>query len=193
VRLTEADCLTQQESDMKDPFRIDLEEIRRRAAQRPSDGAVTAGYGADPTHVIAALNDALATEIVCGLRYRNNYHVASGIHAEAAASEFLEHAAQEEDHANRIARRIVQLGGNPDMDPASVLRRSHTHYKSGESLRQLIAENLIAERIAIEIYGHMVRWLGDGDPTTRRMIEEILAVEEEHADDLANLLDRSTD
>jgi bacterioferritin len=178
---------------MKDPFRIDLEEIRRRASERLTDGALTPAYGADAKHVIAALNDALATEIVCGLRYRNNYHVASGIHAEAAATEFLEHAIQEEDHANRIARRIVQLGGNPDMDPASVLRRSHTPYKSGDSLRQLLAENLIAERIAIEIYSGMIRWLGDGDPTTRRMIEEILAVEEEHADDLANLLARSTD
>jgi bacterioferritin len=178
---------------MKDPFRNDLEEIRRRAAQRTLDGAVTGAYGADPKAVIAALDDALATEIVCSLRYRNNYHVAKGIHADVAATEFLEHAVQEEDHANRIARRIVQLGGTPDMDPTSVARRAHSQYKTGDHLRQLIAENLIAERVAIEVYSSMIRWLGDSDPTTRRMIEEILAVEEEHADDLANLLERSSD
>ncbi len=176
---------------MKDPFRINLEDIRRRASQRAMDGAVTAAYGADPRHVIAALNDALATEIVCGLRYRNNHHVAKGIHADAVAAEFLEHAIQEEEHANQIAGRIVQLGGVPQMDPVEVARASHTPYVTSDNLRELLAENLIAERIAIEIYSQMIRWLGDADPTTRRMIEDILAVEEEHADDLANLLDRA--
>ncbi|MDB4987406.1 MAG: bacterioferritin [Myxococcaceae bacterium] len=174
---------------MKQPFRIDLESIKKKAREHLSAGAVTENYRADRESVIKTLNDLLATEIVCNLRYRNNALVAQGIHAEAAVAEFTEHAAQELDHADKIAARIVQLGGEPNLDPATLVQRSHADYTTSNNLRQLITDNLIAERVAIDTYTEVVRWLGEDDPTTRRLIEWILGQEEEHADDLANLLD----
>lgn len=176
---------------MKEPFRLDLENIKRRAREHMLQGAVTESYGADREAVIKVLNEVLATELVCNLRYRNNALVAQGIHAEAAAAEFQEHAAEEQDHADKIAARIMQLGGEPDMNPATLMSRSHADYKTSRNLRDLLVENLIAERVAISTYTEIVRWLGDDDSTTRRLIEWVLEQEEEHADDLASLLEGS--
>ncbi len=175
---------------MKEPFRLDLENIKRRAREHMSEGAVTETYDGEPQAVVKILNEALATEIVCNLRYRNNALVAKGIHAESVAAEFKEHAAQEETHAEKIAARIVQLGGEPDYNPATLLTRSHADYSTSKNLRELLQENLVAERIAISTYSEIVRWLGDSDPTTRRLLESVLEQEEEHADDLASLLER---
>jgi bacterioferritin len=176
---------------MKEPFRLDLENIKKRAREHMSEGAVTETYGADREQVIKVLNEVLATEIVCNLRYRNNALVAQGIHAESIVAEFQEHAVQEQDHADKVATRIVQLGGQPDMNPATLLARSHADYTTSQDLRELLRENLIAERVAISTYQEIARWLGDGDPTTRRLIEWVLEQEEEHADDLASLLEGS--
>jgi bacterioferritin len=178
------------ESERAEPgyFISDIEEIRRRARQHIQDGAVTQGYTADREKVIQILNEALATEIVCVLRYKRHYFMATGIHAQAVAQEFLEHANDEQGHADRIAGRITQIGGEPNFNPEGLASRSHAQYVEGESLMDMIREDLIAERIAIESYGEIVRFLGDGDITSRRMMEEILAVEEEHADDLRDLL-----
>jgi bacterioferritin len=165
-----------------------VDELRRRARERVGDGPVTADYDLDPRQVVQLLNEALATELVCVLRYKRHHYMAQGIKARFAAAEFLEHAQQEAEHADRIAERIVQLGGEPDFDPDSLTRRSHAQYHQGTELRDMLVEDLVAERIAIESYREMVRFLGDHDPTTRRMLEEILAVEEEHADDLNDLL-----
>lgn len=173
---------------MKQAFRIDLENIKRNAREHMAEGAVTEAYGADREAVIQVLNEVLATEIVCNLRYRNNALVAEGIHAEGIAQEFMLHAAEELDHANRVAVRIVQLGGEPNMDPATLATRSHAEYTTSRNLRNLIRENLVAERVAVTTYAEIVRWLGDGDVTTRRLIEDLLAKEEEHADDLSSLL-----
>ena len=170
------------------PFQSDLETIRRRARDKMSDGAVTGAYKADRNQVIDVLNEVLATEIVCTLRYKSHYFMASGIHAEPVAAEFLEHAKQEEGHADEVARRIIQLGGVPNMDPAGLATRSHAEYKQTDSLNGMIQEDLVAERVAIETYSEIIRWLGDDDVTTRRIMEQILAVEEEHADDMATLL-----
>ena len=153
-------------------------------------GAVTAGYKADLGKVIDVLNEVLATEIVCTLRYKNHYHMAKGIHGESVAGEFLEHAQEEEHHADMIAKRISELGGNPNFDPTGLATRSHAEYKACDTLEEMIREDLVAERIAIATYAEIVRWLATDDPTTRRMMEEILAVEEEHADDMAKLLVR---
>jgi bacterioferritin len=169
-------------------FLTDVKELRRRARQHIEDGAVTAGYGADREKVIAVLNEALATEIVCVLRYKRHYFMATGIHANAVAQEFLEHAAEEQGHADRIAGRITQLGGEPNFNPEGLATRSHSQYVEGDSLVEMIKEDLVAERIAIESYGEVVRFLGERDVTTRRMMEEILQNEEEHADDLRDLL-----
>ena len=169
-------------------FLSDVKELRRRARQHIQDGAVTAGYGADREKVIAILNEALATEIVCILRYKRHYFMANGIHANAVAQEFAEHAAEEQGHADRIAGRITQLGGEPNFNPEGLATRSHSQYVEGASLVDMIKEDLVAERIAIESYGEIVRFLGERDVTTRRMMEEILANEEEHADDLRDLL-----
>ena len=169
-------------------FLSDVKELRRRARQHIQDGAVTAGYGADPEKVVAILNEALATEIVCILRYKRHYFMATGIHANAVAQEFAEHAAEEQGHADRIAGRITQLGGEPNFNPEGLTTRSHSQYVEGASLVDMIKEDLVAERIAIESYGEIVRFLGERDVTTRRMMEEILANEEEHADDLRDLL-----
>jgi bacterioferritin len=163
-------------------------ELRERARRQVLDGPVTADYGVDRERVVGLLNDALATEWVCALRYKRHYYVANGLKARVAAAEFLEHATQELEHADRIAERIVQLGGEPDLDPKGLADRSHAQYHAGTELREMITEDLVAERIAIEAYREMVRFLGDRDPTTRRLLEEILAVEEEHADDLVDLL-----
>jgi len=172
----------------KGDFLSDIQELRRRARQHIDDGAVTAGYGADREKVIAILNEALATEIVCVLRYKRHYFMATGIHHNAVAEEFQQHAAEEQGHADRIAERITQLGGEPNFDPDGLSSRSHSQYVEGASLVDMIREDLVAERIAIESYGEIVRYLGERDITSRRMMEEILAVEEEHADDLRDLL-----
>ncbi len=169
-------------------FLTDIQEIRRRARQHIQDGAVTQGYLADREKVISVLNEALATEIVCVLRYKRHYYMATGIHANAVAQEFLEHANEEQGHADSIAERITQLGGEPDFSPEGLATRSHSQYVEGKSLVDMIREDLIAERIAIESYGEIVRFLGDRDITSRRLMESILAVEEEHADDMKDLL-----
>ncbi|HLN58233.1 MAG TPA: ferritin-like domain-containing protein [Thermoanaerobaculia bacterium] len=169
-------------------FLSDVEELRRRARQHIGDGAVTAGYGADREKVIAVLNEALATEIVCILRYKRHYFMATGIHANAVAQEFQQHATEEQGHADRIAGRITQLGGAPNFSPDGLSSRSHSEYVEGESLVDMIREDLVAERVAIESYSEIVRFLGERDVTTRRMMEEILENEEEHADDLRDLL-----
>jgi bacterioferritin len=170
------------------PISTDIRAIRERAREHMERGAVIEGYRADREAVVKLLNDALATELVCVLRYKRHYFTASGLRAEPAAAEFLEHARQEQEHADSLATRIVQLGGEPDFNPEGLAGRSHSEYVEGGNLREMLRENLVAERIAIESYGEMVRFLGDDDPTTRRLLEDILAVEEEHANDLSGLL-----
>jgi len=172
----------------KEPFISDIKMIRDRARKHMEKGAVTEGYHADREKIIKLLNEVLATEIVCNLRYKNHYFLASGIHSEAVAEEFLEHARQEEHHADMVSNRIVQLNGKPDWAPDNLKTRSHAEYVEGQSLSQMIKENLVAERIAIDTYREMVIYIGKDDPTTRRVLEDILAQEEEHADDLAKLL-----
>jgi bacterioferritin len=170
------------------PFLTDVKELRRRARQHIQEGAVTDLYRANRETVIKLLNEALATEIVCVLRYKRHYFMAQGIHADPIAAEFLQHANEEQGHADQIAARIIQLGGSPNFNPEGLLMRSHSEYVEGQTLLDMIKEDLIAERIAIDSYTEMVRYLGEDDITTRRMMESILAVEEEHADDLASLL-----
>ena len=170
------------------PFLTDIKTLRERARKHIEQGAVTEGYSADRETVNKILNEALATEIVCVLRYKRHYFMASGIHAEGVAAEFLEHATDEQGHADLIAARIVQLGGEPNFNPEGLLMRSHAEYVEGETLTDMIKEDLVAERIAIDSYRDMIQYLGNDDPTTRRMLEGILAVEEEHADDLVSLL-----
>ena len=171
-----------------DAFVIDVEKIRTDARQHMDEGAVTTGYGADRETVLKLLNDSLATEIVCTLRYKRHYFMAKGIHSEAVAQEFLQHANEEQQHADTLAERINQLGGKPDFNPQGLATRAASQYVEGENLVDMIKENLIAERIAIESYRAIIHYLGDSDTTTRRIFEEILAVEEEHADDMADLL-----
>jgi bacterioferritin len=170
------------------PFLSDVQTLRQRARQAIEEGAVTQGYEADRQQVCKVLNEALATEIVCVLRYKRHYFMADGLAAESVKAEFLEHANEEQAHADRIAERIVQLGGEPDLNPANLATKSHAEYVEGDSLVDMIKEDLVAERIAIESYREIVAWLGKTDSTTRRMMEEILAAEEEHADDLVSLL-----
>lgn len=174
--------------DHTQPFLSDIRTIRERARKHVEDGAVTEGYSADRETVVRLLNEALATEIVCVLRYRRHYFMASGIHAEPIAAEFLEHAREEQEHADQIAERIVQLGGAPNFSPEGLLTRSHAEYVEGTTLTDMIRENLVAERIAIDSYREMISYLGTNDPTTRRMLENILANEEEHAEDLSSML-----
>ena len=169
-------------------FLTDIKTIRERARQEIESGAVTQDYSLDKEQVIRVLNEALATEIVCVLRYRFHYYMASGIHKEGAAQEFLEHSNEEQRHADMLAERIKQLGGKPEMNPAIVAQTSHSEYVEGSSLEDMLREDLVAERIAIQTYREMVAFFGEKDPTSRRMMEEILAVEEEHADDIADLL-----
>jgi bacterioferritin len=170
------------------PFLTDIKTLRERARKHIEQGAVTEGYSADRETVIKILNEALATEIVCVLRYRRHYFMASGINADGVAAEFLQHSNDEQGHADQIAQRIVQLGGEPNFNPEGLLTRSHAEYVEGETLTDMIKEDLVAERIAIDSYRDIIQYLGNDDPTSRRLMETILAVEEEHADDLVNLL-----
>ena len=167
----------------------DISTLRKRARKNIEEGAVTSGYAADRTAVIKLLNEALATELVCVLRYKRHYFMANGIHSESVKAEFLEHANEEMLHADRIAARIIQLRGEPNFSPEGLAERSHAEYVEGATLKDLIKEDLIAERVAIESYREMVGYLAKKDSTTRRMLEEILASEEEHADDLSSLLE----
>ena len=160
----------------------------RRAAANLDDGAVTEGYQADREAVIAMLNDALATELLCVLRYKRHYYTVSGPDTAAIKAEFLEHAGQEQDHADRIAERIVQLNGSPNFNPATLNARSHAEYDESEDVQAMIRADLIAERVAIESYRQMILAIGDKDPTTRNMLVDIMAMEEEHADDLRDFL-----
>jgi len=173
------------------PFLTDIKTLRERARQHIEKGAVTEGYKADRETVIKVLNEALATEIVCVLRYRRHYFMASGINADSVSAEFLQHSNDEQGHADQIAQRIVQLGGEPNFNPEGLLTRSHAEYVEGETLTDMIKEDLVAERIAIDSYRDIIQYLGNDDPTSRRLMETILAVEEEHADDLVNLLEKN--
>ena len=173
----------------KQPFLTDIKTIRERAREHIERGAVTAGYAADRESVLSLLNEALATEIVCTLRYKRHYYMADGLNASIAAAEFLEHAQQEQQHADWLAERIVQLGGEPNFSPEGLLSRSHAEYVAGDTLQEMVKEDLIAERIAIDSYREIATYLGDKDPTTRRIMEDILAQEEEHADDMAAILE----
>jgi bacterioferritin len=173
-----------------EPFKTDIEAIRTRAREKMMAGAVTDAYGADREQVVSVLNEVLATEIVCTLRYTHHALMADGMFGEIVKKEFEEHAAEERGHAEKVAERIRQLDGKPDMNPASLTARSHAEYREGDGLIGMIKENLVAERIAIHSYSEVARWLGERDPTTRRMIEEILEQEEEHADEMADLLQR---
>jgi bacterioferritin len=169
-------------------FLTDVATLRQRAREHMEQGPITAAYGADRERVIDVLNEALATEIVCVLRYKRHYFTATGINAGPVAAEFLQHANDVLGHADQIAMRITQLQGQPNFDPATLTQRSHAEYDASLALSDMIKEDLVAERVAIASYSDIVRWLGDKDPTTRRLVETILAVEEEHADDLLNLL-----
>jgi len=171
-------------------FLTDIKTLRERARRHIEQGAITESYRADRETVVRLLNEALATEIVCTLRYRRHYFMAVGINADAVATEFLEHANEEQQHADQIAARIVQLNGEPNFNPEGLTTRSHAEYVEGGSLEDMIKEDLVAERIAIDSYREIIDYLGDRDTTTKRMLEEILAVEEEHADDLVGLLEK---
>jgi bacterioferritin len=169
-------------------FVTDVKRIRDRARQHMEQGAVTENYGADRDAVVKVLNDVLATETVCVLRYKRHYYMATGINAEAVKDEFLQHAGDEQQHADWVAERITQLGGEPDLNPEGLATRSHSEYIEGTDLTSMIKEDLVAERIAIDSYSEIVRWLAEGDPTTRKLIEDILKVEEDHAEDMKSLL-----
>ncbi len=175
-------------SGASSPFVQDIDALRRRARENMEHGAVTHSYGADRQTVIDVLNAALATEIVCVLRYKRHYFMAQGIASESVKAEFLEHAAEEQEHADQLCERIVQLGGEPDLNPEGFAARSHSQYVEGTDLVDMIREDLVAERIAIDSYREIVQWLADRDPTSRRVLEEILAKEEEHAEDLSSML-----
>lgn len=170
-------------------FLTDVTTLRANARENMKKGSVTDAYGADLERVLYVLNQALATELVCVLRYRRHYYTAKGLNAQAAAAEFLEHAGEEDDHAAMIAARISQLGGEPDFNPKTLTKRSHSEYDESSDLKEMIREDLVAERVAIASYTEIISWLGEGDPTTRRVLEEILAKEEEHAEDMLDLLD----
>ena len=171
------------------PFLTDIKTLRERARQHIEQGAITEGYSADRDTVVKLLNEALATEIICVLRYKRHYFMATGINAESVAAEFLQHANEEQGHADLIAQRIVQLGGEPNLNPDGLTTRSHAEYVEGTDLLDMIREDLVAERIAIDSYREMINYVNTDDPTTRRMLEGILAMEEEHADDLVSLLE----
>src|ERR1039458_7755088 len=171
------------------PFVTDIQDLRRRAVEHMEMGAVTSSYGADRETVIRILNEVLATEIVCVLRYKRHYYMGTGIHAQAVAQEFLEHANEEQGHADIAAERITQLGGEPNFNPEGLATRSHSQYVEGKSLLDMVREDLVAERVAVESYNEIIRYLGNDDPTTRIAMEQILAKEEEHADDMKKLLE----
>jgi bacterioferritin len=166
----------------------DVSTLRKQARAHIDQGAVTAGYAADRSEVLKLLNDALATELVCVLRYRRHHFMARGLHAKSTADEFLVHSDEEQGHADQLAQRIVQLGGEPDFSPDSLSGRSHAEYIAGTSLVEMIREDLVAERIAIDSYRELIAYIGHQDPTTSQLLKDILAVEEEHADELADLL-----
>lgn len=166
----------------------DIATLRQRARQHVEEGAVTEGYSADREEILKLLNEALATELICVLRYKRHYFMAQGVKASVAASEFLEHANQEATHADNLAERIVQLGGEPNFNPRGLEKRSHAEYVEGKTLKEMVTEDLVAERIAIDSYREIIQYIGDKDPTTRRILEDILAQEEEHADDMADIL-----
>ena len=172
----------------KGDFVYDLQEIRKRAREHIQRGAVTSSYKANRGVVIKILNEALATELVCVLRYKRHFFMAQGIDATNATQEFAEHAKDEQGHADQIAMRITQLGGEPNFSPVGLVDRSHSEYQEGSGLSEMIQEDLVAERIAIDSYTEMILYVGEDDVTTRRMLEDILASEEEHANDMANLL-----
>jgi bacterioferritin len=174
----------------KQPFLSDIKEIRRRARQHMENGAVTESYKGDLETSLRVLNEALATEIVCVLRYKRHQYMAHGLNATSVAEEFAEHAREEQEHADQIAERITQLNGEPNFSPDGLLSRSHSEYVEGETLVDMIKEDLVAERIAIESYSEIIRYFGDNDPTSRRLMEEILAKEEEHAEDMKTLIER---
>jgi bacterioferritin len=169
-------------------FLTDIKTLRERARENIDKGPVTDAYGADLERVLYVLNQALATELVCVLRYKRHYFTADGLNAKSVAEEFLEHASQEAEHADTIAARIQQLGGEPDFNPDTLTGRSHSEYNSSSELEEMIREDLVAERVAIAAYAEIIAWLGTADTTTRRMLEEILATEEEHAEDMLDLL-----
>ncbi len=171
-----------------DPFVSDIKKIRERAKKKIEKGAVTQGYQGDAAQVCKVLNEVLATEIVCVLRYKAHYFAAQGINSEGVKAEFLQHANDEQGHADLIAERITQLNGEPDLNPEGLASRSHSEYETAKNLVGMIKEDLVAERIAIDTYGEIVRWLGDKDPTSRRLVESILEKEEEHANDMSDLL-----
>lgn len=171
-------------------FLTDVQTLRERARAEIDKGPITDSYGADLPRVIQVCNEALATELVCVLRYKRHYFTATGINAEPVAAEFLQHAAEEQAHADQIAARIVQLGGSPDFNPDTLTARSHAQYDASGELLDMIREDLVAERVAIASYLEITQWLGNGDPTTRRMFEGILEQEEEHADDLVGFLEK---
>nr|WP_256671286.1 ferritin-like domain-containing protein [Pseudomonas sp. EMN2] len=166
----------------------DVKTLRERARKHAENGAVTEGYQADREKILRLLNESLATELVCVLRYKRHYFMASGIKASVAAAEFLEHATQEAEHADKLAERIVQLGGEPDFNPDNLSKHSHAQYVEGKNLKEMVLEDLVAERIAIDSYREIIQFIGDSDPTTRRIFEDILEQEEEHADDMSDLL-----
>jgi bacterioferritin len=174
---------------MAGAFLSDIQTLRKRAREHIAQGAVTPGYHADRDVVVRLLNEALATELVCVLRYKRHHFMAKGITAESIADEFAQHAMDEQAHADQLASRIVQLGGEPDFSPEGLASRSHAEYVEGETLEEMLKEDLVAERIAIDSYREMINYFGQDDPTSRRMMEEILAKEEEHADDLVTLLE----
>jgi bacterioferritin len=169
-------------------FRIDVDQIRKQARVRVEEAAVVPTYRADRAAVLKLLDEALATELVCALRYRRHYHMARGTESRGPKEQFLEHAREEEEHAQRIAERIVQLDGEPDLDPARLAARAHSQYVEGASLVEMIREDLVAERIAIQSYSEMIQFIGASDPTSRTLLEEILANEEEHAEEMLSLL-----
>jgi bacterioferritin len=171
-------------------FLSDIQTLRDRARAEMEKGPVTPAYGADLDRVITVLNEALATEIVCVLRYKQHHYAASGLNAQPVAAEFAEHAAEEQEHADRFAERISQLGGTPDLNPETLVGRAHSQYTTATQLIEMIKENLVAERVAIASYTEIIAWLGDGDVTTRRLFEDVLAVEEEHADDMLTFLEQ---
>lgn len=174
---------------MSDVHLTDVNTLRERARHNVENGAVTEGYDGDREEIIRLLNASLATEWVCVLRYKRHYYMAKGVKAQVAAAEFLEHAEQEAEHADKLAERIVQLGGEPELNPDLLSKNSHAQYVAGNTLKEMVTEDLIAERIAIDSYREIIQYIGDKDPTTRRIFEEILAQEEEHADDMADILD----
>lgn len=171
-------------------FLTDVQTLREQARTNLEQGPVTTAYGADLDRVLAVLNDALATELVCILRYKQHHYAATGLAAEPVAAEFLAHAAEEQTHADQIAARIMQLGGTPDFEPDTLTGRARSQYRTSQDLLEMVSEDLVAERVAIQFYSEVVAWLADGDPTTRRMLETILANEEEHAEEMLTFLQK---